>query len=94
MQFWVKLSTLLGCGFLLHGCIVVPESTHQVESTTRVFVDGAAQGTQVKINRPQVIIVERPYHQGRPYAPQYHVPPNCHLQSNGRSMGPIPTVCD
>ncbi|WP_111893635.1 hypothetical protein [Acinetobacter sp. MB5] len=94
MQFNSKWIGLLGCGLALHACIVVPEHTRQVESTTRVFVNSDAQDTQVDINRPQVIIIQQPDGYYRPHHPEYHVPPNCHLQSNGRSMGPIPMVCD
>ncbi|MHA3082630.1 hypothetical protein ACX1NX_05520 [Acinetobacter sp. ANC 5383] len=94
MRGWVKLGSVLYCCVSLNACIVVPEHTRQVESTTRFFVDSNAHDTQVEISRPQVIIMQNPDYDYRPHHPEYHVPPNCHLQSDGRSMGPIPMVCD
>lgn len=94
MQHWVKFGSVLCCVCALQACIVVPEHTRQVDSTTRVFVNNDAQNTQVEISRPQVIIIENQGGYHRTPRPQYRVPPNCHLQSNGRSVGPIPMVCN
>ena len=90
----LKWASVLGCGLSLHACIIVPEQTRQIESTTRVFVDSNASNTQVEISRPQVIILQQPRGDYHLQPPQYHVPPNCHLQANGRSIPPIPVVCD
>lgn len=89
---WGTFAMLLCCGLPLTACIIVPESTRQVESTTRVYVNDRARDTQVEISRPQVIIVQPQFY---PYPPMPRPPrSNCHIQSNGLSMPPFPVVCD
>ncbi|MEB3767209.1 hypothetical protein [Acinetobacter sp. MD2] len=89
---WLKLTILIGCTFTLCSCIVVPESTQQSQSTTRIYVNERATQTQVEINRPQVIVIQPTYYPPQPYPPAPK--PRCHMQSNGLSMPPFPVVCD
>ena len=92
MPFCRTLASLFFASFSLTACIVVPEQTHQTESITRVYVNEHATNTQVEINRPQVIIVQpdESDYPGRPHP----IRSNCHIQSNGLSMGPFPVVCN